>query len=771
MANDKKNPQRFGEYEILAPLGKGRFAEVFRARKRDLGREVALKILLPVWNDNPAVREQFQQQARLIARLRHPRIVKVFDLGEQEGRLYMAMEYLPRGDAGAWLQSLGKERPSLPQVATLIEDAAAALDFIHHQTGGNGPLAHGDVKPGNLLLSEDRETPGLLRVKLTDLGLLTALQQAATRSASAAYPQSSPFYISPEQASDQPPSPLSDQYSLAVVAYELLTGAPPFSGGSEVTLYRQHTKETPAPPSSRASGLTPEIDEVLLKALAKDPAARHLDCPTFARALRQAVETAGQKRLAALLDEARAALQNGQPEKALPALDEAARLKPEDAEVKRLLEQSEKAALAKRNYEEAAQLLQAARQEAQALRSEAPAAADPQKLLAALAPLPPSPLQRLWRRWQPSLLLAGALLALAFLFNLSYAAATTTRDPGFQTRVAPFWTASPTFTPTPYGVDAARAAQVALLYKLGGLQGCDRVRSVAFSPDGSLLAAGCEDGSLRLWNVATRQPLGEPLTGHSRDVNSVAFSPDGTLLASGSWDNTLRLWDVATRQPLGEPLTGHGGDVNSVAFSPDGTLLASGSEDETIRLWDVATRQPLGEPLRGHSDYVISVAFSPDGTLLASGSEDETIRLWDVATRQPLGEPLTGHSSNVRSVAFSPDGTLLASGSWDDTIRLWNVATRQPLGEPLTGHTDWVGSVAFSPDGTLLASGSDDATIRLWDVATRQPLGEPLTGHSFAVYSVAFSPEGWWLASVSYNEVFLWGVPRWDARRTPTPTP
>ena len=151
----------------------------------------------------------------------------------------------------------------------------------------------------------------------------------------------------------------------------------------------------------------------------------------------------------------------------------------------------------------------------------------------------------------------------------------------------------------------------------------------------------------------------------------MAFSPDGTRLASGSEDETVRLWDVASGEPT-TTLEGHTDWVLSVAFSPDGTRLASGSWDGTILLWDVASGEPT-TTLEGHTGSVLSVAFSPDGTRLASGSLDGTVRLWDVASGEPT-TTLEGHTGSVLSVAFSPDGTRLASGSWDGTILLWDVA-------------------------------------------------------------------------------------------------
>ncbi|RKZ38499.1 MAG: hypothetical protein DRQ49_14120 [Gammaproteobacteria bacterium] len=287
----------------------------------------------------------------------------------------------------------------------------------------------------------------------------------------------------------------------------------------------------------------------------------------------------------------------------------------------------------------------------------------------------------------------------------------------------------------------------------------DYVNSVAFSPDGRILASASGDHTIRLWDVLLQKPLGEPLTGHSDYVKSVAFSPDGNTLASASYDNTVRLWDVLLQKQIGKPLKGHFDVVNSVAFSPEGNTLASASYDRTVILWDVSLQKPLGKPLTGHLESIRSVTFSPDGNTLASASFDKTIILWDVQLRKPLGEPLIGHSSFVSSVAFSPDGKSLASASYDETVRLWDVQLRKPLGEPLTDHLDSVRSVVFSPDGKTLASASKDKTVRLWDVQLRKPLGEPLTGHFSDVSHVAFSPDGNTLASASEDKtVRLWDV-------------
>lgn len=292
----------------------------------------------------------------------------------------------------------------------------------------------------------------------------------------------------------------------------------------------------------------------------------------------------------------------------------------------------------------------------------------------------------------------------------------------------------------------------------------DVVSSVSFSLDNECLASGSKDNSVKLWDVESGGCL-DTLKGHSDWVKSVSFSPeDKNILASGSDDNTVRLWNTKIRKELGK--CSHEGKVNSVTFSHNGKILASGSEDRTVRLWKVEKSGKelftikLLYKLEGHSKWVKSVNFSPNSEILVSGSNDQTVRLWRVKSGEAL-YTLEGHDSLVNSVAFSlPYGQFLASGSNDKTVRLWRVESKQEL-SALGGHRGQVNNVTFSPNGNILASGSNDKTVKLWN-GENGKLSYTLEGHIGQVNCVAFSPNNNILASGSDDQtVKLWSVEEW----------
>jgi WD40 repeat protein len=280
------------------------------------------------------------------------------------------------------------------------------------------------------------------------------------------------------------------------------------------------------------------------------------------------------------------------------------------------------------------------------------------------------------------------------------------------------------------------------------------VISVAYSPDGKLLATAGSDHLIYLWDVSSRQLIAR-LAGHTQQVWKVVFSPDGNRLASAGWDGTARIWDLKARLEI-KTLNGHTGHVCGLAFSPDGSKLATGGWDKQIKLWDVETGKEL-RSFNGHDNWVWSTTFSPDGKRLASTSEDRTVRLWNIETGHEEAL-LTDHVASVYSAAFSPDGKLLATCSNGGIVRLLNTRTLAEIAN-LSGHSFSVYAAAFSPDGTKLASAGVDRIVRVWDIVSAKEVAR-IKGHRDVIRGLSFSPDGRTIATASDD----FTVKLWDAQ-------
>jgi WD40 repeat protein len=318
------------------------------------------------------------------------------------------------------------------------------------------------------------------------------------------------------------------------------------------------------------------------------------------------------------------------------------------------------------------------------------------------------------------------------------------------------------------------------LTALGGGPGMDELKghtalvySVAFSPDGKILATGSFDGTVKLWDFASRKEL-RTLKGHTASIYAVAWKSDGKLLASASQDKTIRLWNPADGKTLTE-LKGHGDIVDGVAFSPDGKLLASCSVDKTVRLWNPADGKEI-KNLGSHKESAYGLAFSPNGQLLASCGNDGVIKLWDVKAQKELREigprstmatpaappaakdkkdkkdtkapkkveMKTSTPKEVRepinAVVFSLDSTRLLAAGRDRFLYVWNVADGAEV-KKLGPAPDDLFGLALSRDGKKAATAGYGGSLRVWDWTA----GKLLFSHDWQytiTYCVTFTPDG-----------------------------
>jgi eukaryotic-like serine/threonine-protein kinase len=258
-------------YQLLERIGTGGMADVFRARDLMLERTVAIKILHKTYSDDPAFQNRFKQEARAAANLSHPNIVTVHDFGFDHGQLFIVMEYIPGKDLKTILRQRG--RYSVEEAIPLMVQACAGIGYAHR-----AGLVHCDIKPHNMIVTPDG------RLKVTDFGIARALSTIMPDER-ADVVWGSPQYFSPEQAVGEAPSPASDVYSLGVVLYEVLTGALPFTAPSSEELARMHLEENPIPPSEYVPDIPSALEEIIMKVLSKEPAARYRTADQLGRVL------------------------------------------------------------------------------------------------------------------------------------------------------------------------------------------------------------------------------------------------------------------------------------------------------------------------------------------------------------------------------------------------------------------------------------------------------------------------------------------------------
>src|SRR5512143_3349843 len=273
--------QFLGRYTIHGELGKGGFATVYRATDTMLERDVALKVLKPGWTDDAKAVERFMREARQASRLKHAHIVTIYDVGQVEGRLFIAME-LVRGRS---LQQIIAEDGAMawPRVLAILGQSAAALDYAHAEG-----LVHRDIKPANIILDESK--PGsAVHVMLTDFGLVRGAELASLSMGTTGGLLGTPEYIPPEIWDGEPATKASDIYALGCVAFYLLTGKVLFSATTPMAVLKRHA-EGPIFPHQWPSGVPAGADAVLRRALANEPKQRPASAPEFAAELRACEE-------------------------------------------------------------------------------------------------------------------------------------------------------------------------------------------------------------------------------------------------------------------------------------------------------------------------------------------------------------------------------------------------------------------------------------------------------------------------------------------------
>jgi WD40 repeat protein len=724
-------------YEIEGILGRGGMGVVYKAQQTALKRTVALKMILGGGPAGEEQRTRFKAEAEAVARLRHPHIVQVYEVGEHQGLPYCALEFVEGGSLARKLA--GKPLPP-GESARLVATLAGAMHLAHSRN-----VVHRDLKPANVLLTADGQP------KVTDFGLARLLdaEPGLTRSGAV---MGTPSYMAPEQATGQASAagPPADVYALGAILYECLTGRVPFLGGNTLETLEQVRTREPVAPSRLQPAVPLDLETICLKCLAKEPEKRYPSAqeladdlerfgrgePVTARpvgALERAWRWCRRNRAVAGLGAAVVLLLVG-----------AAVVSPVVAvHFIRLAGEREHARI---DTETAGTREKEARTQAERQRDRAERAFGISTLAQALS------------AWNAGDVPLSVSLA---------------------EEVAPearFWEwrhLRRRFAGTPFTI----------LGQSGG------ITKVAWSPDGQLLASGAADGSVRLRDAATGAER-STLQAHKGRVYGLGFSPDGSRLATAGADGVVGVWDPRTGGRLGA-WKSEGGAIYALDWAPviahagmPNRCVATASADGRVRLWDADAGTAV-QTIAAHPGPVLAVAFSPDGRWLASAGDDHQVRLWDAASGGPV-RALAGHQDKIGAVAFSPDGRLLAAGGADLFIRLWDPRSGQVVrdldlysrAEPPDGWRYFVTDLSFRPDGARLASCCGgyaatrvggpgvDRSVRIWDVDSGRQVAS-CKGPYQASTCVRYSPDGGRLAAgSSAGEAGRWrgDLRVWDVR-------
>ena len=744
-------------YRLEAHVGAGGMAVVFRARDERLGRLVALKILAPALAADRAFRRRFIAESRAAAAVDDPHIIPIYEAGEADGVLFIAMRFVGGGD----LRLLLEREVVLPpdRAAEFLSPVASALDAAH----GAG-LVHRDVKPANILVDERPGRPDHLY--LSDFGVSKGAVSSVSVTGAGQF-LGTPDYSAPEQIQGQAVDGRTDQYALACVAYQLLTGVVPFERDQGMAVLLAHLSEPPPSLRSRRPDLPDAADQVVSRALAKVPEKRYASCQEFADTLREALGLAPYHRRSSALGADHPRTEIASPlsgpagtgtGKAAASADSAAAVtvdsvpsRPPDAGDSR----------------EAAAIITAPADPGTHPRTLASASADveedgiplidadrPPSMMDGLAADRPAQYDQgraagvrsarrprrttVWirRHRLASIGLAAAFLTVAIV--VPYVLASSLSSAGFPT--------------------SSRGTLV-------GLPSSD-VTSAGFSPDGGTLAVGGKNGRIYLWDIAAGKLAGILTDPGSRGVNAVAFSarPDGVLLATADSNGHAYLWNTAGK--LIGTLTDPGSTgVKAATFIPDSVYLITADSNSHEYVWNIDTRKLTSSySLVVNVGRVIplSVVVSPDGkeetTTIANSNTVPVASLY-TETVITLTDPGTGANS---AAAYSPNSAILASGDSDGSTYLWNIANGK-TGELIATLTDplstGINSVAYSPKGGTLAAADNNGSTYIWNIATRKVITALIDPRNAGVNSVAFSPDGAELATAdSDGLIYLWSI-------------